>query len=129
VSRIRDGLSKTVFLGEHSQRVSQKAWAGTLPGAASHPSPTFAARVGSEPDGAATLLLVHSGPAAGEADVIHPPNDPMAHVCQMFSDHHGGGNVAFGDGAVRFIAETINLDVWAAMSSIAGGETVTGDGH
>jgi len=129
VSRIRDGLSKTVFLGEHSQRVSQKAWAGTLPGAASHPSPTFAARVGSVPDRAATLLLVHSGPAAGEADVIHPPNDPVAHVCQMFSDHPGGGNVACGDGAVRFIAETINLDVWAAMSSIAGGETVAGDGQ
>lgn len=129
VARIRDGLSKTVFLGEHSQRVSQKAWAGTLPGAASHPSPTFAAHVGSEPDRAATLLLVHSGPAADEADVIHPPNDPMAHADQMFSDHHGGGNVAFGDGAVRFIAETINLDVWAAMSSIAGGETVAGDGQ
>jgi prepilin-type N-terminal cleavage/methylation domain-containing protein len=129
VSRIHDGLSKTVFLGEHSQRVSQKAWAGTLPGAASHPSPTFVVLVGSEPDGAATLLLVHSGPAAGEADVIHPPNDPMAQVCQMFSDHHGGGNVALGDGAVRFIAETINLDVWAAMSSIAGRETVGGDGH
>jgi hypothetical protein len=109
--------------------VSQKAWAGTLPGAASHPSPTFAARVGSVPDRAATLLLVHSGPAAGEADVIHPPNDPVAHVCQMFSDHPGGGNVACGDGAVRFIAETINLDVWAAMSSIAGGETVAGDGQ
>lgn len=129
VSRIRDGLSKTVFLGEHSQRVSQKSWAGTLPGAASHPSPTFAALVGSVPDQAATLLLVHSGPAADEADVIHPPNDPLAHVDQMFSDHRGGGNVAFGDGAVRFIAETINLDVWAAMSSIAGGETVAGDGN
>lgn len=128
VARIRDGLSKTVFLGEHSQRVSQKAWAGTLPGAASHPSPTFAAHVGSEPDRAATLLLVHSGPAADEADVIHPPNDPMAHADQMFSDHPGGCNVAFGDGAVRFIVENINLEVWAAMSSIAGGETVAGDG-
>lgn len=129
VSRIRDGLSKTVFLGEHSQRVSQKAWAGTLPGAASHPGQTFAAHVGSEPDRAATLLLVHSGPAADEADVIHPPNDPMAHVDQMVSDHPGGCNVACGDGAVRFIAETINLDVWAALSSIAGGEAVAGDGQ
>lgn len=124
LSRIRDGLSKTVFLGEHSQRVSQKAWAGTLPGAASHPAAAFA---GSAADGAATLLLVHSGPADGEADVIHPPNDPMAHVCQMFSDHHGGCNVAFGDGAVKFIVETINQDVWAAMSSVAGGEAVAGD--
>jgi len=127
LSRISDGLSKTVFLGEHSQRVSQKAWAGTLPGAASHPSEAFSLRVGSEPDGAATLLLVHSGPADGEAEVIHPPNDPVAHVCQMFSDHSGGCNVAFGDGAVRFVSESINLDIWAALSSIAGGEAVAGD--
>ena len=129
VSRISDGLSKTVVLGEHSQRVSQKAWAGTLPGAASHPSEAFMTMAGSEPDGAATLLLVHSGPADGEAAVIHPPNDPVAHVCQMFSDHGGGCNVALGDGAVRFIAESINLDIWAALSSIDGAETVTGDGY
>lgn len=127
LSRISDGLSKTVFLGEHSQRVSQKAWAGTLPGAASHPSAEFAILAGSEPDGAATLLLVHSGPADGEAHVIHPPNDPVAHVCQMFSDHDAGCNVVLGDGAVRFIAETINQDVWAALSSIAGGEAMAGD--
>lgn len=127
VSRITDGMSQTVFLGEHSQRVSQKAWAGTLPGAASHPSEAFARMVGSEPDGAATLLLVHSGPADGEADVIHPPNDPIAHVCQMFSDHAGGCNVALGDGSVRFISESINLDVWAALSSIDGGERMPGN--
>jgi hypothetical protein len=30
---------------------------------------------------------------------------------------------------VRFISESINLDVWAAMSSIAGGEAVAGDGQ
>jgi len=129
VSRITDGLSKTVLLGEHSQRVSQKAWAGTLPGAVSHPSQAFVTSVGSEPDGAATLLLVHSGPADGEADVIHPPNDPVAHVCQMFSDHAGGCNVALGDGAVRFVAESINHDVWAALSSINGGEGIPGDAY
>ena len=128
-SRVSDGLSKTVFLGEHSQRVSQKAWAGTLPGAASHPSEVFMTMVGSEPDGAATLLLVHSGPADGEADVIHPPNDPVAHVCQMYADHRGGCNVALGDGAVRFISESINQDVWAALSSINGGEVVAGDAY
>lgn len=129
VGRITDGLSKTVLLGEHSQRVSSKAWAGTLPGAASHPSAAFVAAVGSEPDGAATLLLVHSGPADGEADVIHPPNDPVAHVCQMFADHVGGCNVALGDGAVRFISESINQDVWAALSSIDGGEGMPGDAY
>jgi len=125
--RISDGLSKTVLLGEHTQRLSQKAWAGTLPGAASYPSDDFVAMVGTEPDRAATLLLVHSGPADSEADVIHPPNDPVAHVCQMYADHRGGCNVALGDGAVRFISESINQDVWAALSGIDDGQGVPGD--
>lgn len=125
--RIIDGLSKTVFLGEHSSRLSQKSWAGTIPGAWSHPMPNFVAMAGTLPDAAATLVLVHSGPAAGEADVIHPPNDPVAHVCQMFSDHAGGCIVALGDGAVRFISELVNHDVWAALCSFDGREGITGD--
>jgi len=120
--RVVDGLSKTVFLGEHAARLSQKAWAGTLPGAWSHPTPAFVAMAGTLPDAAATLLLVHSGPASTEADVIHSPNDPVAHVCQMFSDHRGGCNVALGDGAVRFVSEAVNHDVWAALCSIDGRE-------
>jgi prepilin-type N-terminal cleavage/methylation domain-containing protein len=129
LGKVTDGMSKTVFLGEHSQRVSQKAWAGTIPGAVSHPSELFMTMAGSEPDGAATLLLVHSGPASDEGDIIHPPNDPVAHVCQMFSDHPGGCNVTLGDGAVRFVSEMINHDVWAALSSFDGGEAVSGDAY
>jgi len=129
MGRITDGMSKTVFLGEHSQRFSEKAWAGTVPGAASHPTETFMTMFGSEPEAAATLLLVHSGPAAGEDDVIHPPNDPAGHVCQMYSDHPGGCNVALGDAAVRFIADTIDPVVWAALSSINGGEAIPGDAY
>jgi prepilin-type N-terminal cleavage/methylation domain-containing protein/prepilin-type processing-associated H-X9-DG protein len=124
MQRITDGLSTTVFLGEHSQRKSQKAWAGTLPGAASHPTAAFVAASGSQPDAAATLLLVHSGPAAGEPGVIHPPNDRAGHVCQMYSDHVGGCNVAFGDGGVRFVGDAIDRGVWAALSSFNGGEVV-----
>jgi prepilin-type N-terminal cleavage/methylation domain-containing protein/prepilin-type processing-associated H-X9-DG protein len=126
-SQITDGMSKTVFLGEHSAVLSEKAWAGIVPGAASHPTPLFTSRVGSEPDLAATLVLVHSGPADSELDVIHPPNDPVAHVCQMYAEHAGGANVSFGDGSVRFVAETINHDLWAAICSRDGGEASHGD--
>jgi len=122
VSRITDGLSKTVFLGEHSQRKSQKAWAGTVPGGWSHPTPEFIAKAGSEAEGAATLVLVHSGPSADDPK-IHPPNDPVGHVCQMYADHPGGCNVAFGDASVTFIGNTIDPRVWAALATIAGGET------
>jgi len=47
----------------------------------------------------------------------------------MYSDHPGGCNVSLGDGAVRFVSDSINHDVWAAMSSIDGGEMVAIDGQ
>ena len=122
LTRVTDGMSQTVFLGEHTQRISQKAWAGTVVGSWCQPATPM-----SEPDAAATLLLVHSGPADGEDDVIHPPNDPLAHVCQMVADHPHGANVAFGDGGVRFVSASIDHDIWAAISSIDGGEAVRGD--
>jgi len=123
-SRITDGMSKTVFLGEHSQRKSHKAWAGIVPGGWSHPTPEFIAKAGSEAEGAATLVLVHSGPSDDDPKV-HPPNDPVGHVCQMYADHPGGCNVAFGDASVTFVTDSIDATVWAALSSIAGGETVS----
>ena len=126
---VTDGLSNTVFLGEHTSSLSEKAWAGVVPGGASHPTQKFIDTVGTQADYAATLLLVHSGPAAAETaeygyEVIHPPNSPASHVCQMYSDHPGGCNVANGDGSVRFVSEFINQDIWRAVSSISGGEVV-----
>jgi len=38
------------------------------------------------------------------------------------SCHSAGVNAAFGDGSVRFISETIDLAVWRAMASVAGGD-------
>ncbi len=37
--------------------------------------------------------------------------------------HSGGVNVTFGDGSVRFVADTVERDVWRALGTRAGGET------
>ena len=121
---ISDGLSKTIFLGEHTSALSDKTWVGVVPGAFTHPrwsSPE------NGPDAAATLLLVHAGPSGGELDItgfpiIHPLNFPTFHVGQMASEHPGGGNVALGDGSVRFVVTDVDLMLWAEYSSMDEGE-------
>lgn len=126
---VKDGTSTTIFLGEHSSWLSEKSWAGVVPGAFTHPrfrSPE------NGPDAAATLTLVHAGPSGGELDItgspiIHPINYPTLHVGQMYADHLTGGNVGFGDGSVRFIGESVDLLIWAELSSMAEGETINDD--
>jgi prepilin-type processing-associated H-X9-DG protein len=41
------------------------------------------------------------------------------------SRHPGGVNVAFGDGSVRFIKSSINLESWRAIGTRSGGEVVS----
>lgn len=121
---ITDGLSKTIFYGEHSSALSNKTWVGVVPGASTHP---LFASPENGPDAAATLVLVHAGPSGGELDItglpiIHPINFPTYHVGQMYAEHPGGGNVGFGDGSVRFVTDSVDLITWAEASSIAEGE-------
>ncbi len=126
IKNVTDGLSNTVFLGEHTSLLSDKTWVGAVPGAFVHPkldSPDNA------PESAATLVFAHSGPAAGETDalgnpIIHPPNFPTLHVCQMQSEHPGGANLMMGDASVQFVADGVHLETYAAMTSIAEEEAV-----
>lgn len=123
---VTDGLSNTVFVGEHSSYVSEKTWVGVVPGSFSHHSPRFQQVLGEDasPDFGATYVLSHSGPAQGELGIIHPPNNPVSHVCQMYSEHRGGANVLLGDGSIRFIGEFIHQPTWAALCGRNEGEVI-----
>ncbi len=85
-------------------------------------------------DGAASTMIVaestrvrgswlSGGPATvrglDTADLPYiGPGRQFGHV------HRSGANVAFADGAVRFVSDTINPRVLEAFSTIAGGETL-----
>lgn len=121
---VMDGLSQTVFIGEHSQALSQKSWAGVVAGGWSQVDramSTAAAGPG------ATFVLSHSGPTADGP--VHTPNDGKGHCDQMFSEHPTGSNVAYGDGGVRFVVSDVDPTIWAATCTIAGGEKVPQTAH
>ncbi|GIX04712.1 MAG: prepilin-type N-terminal cleavage/methylation domain-containing protein [Planctomycetaceae bacterium] len=129
VRDVLDGLSHTVFLGEHASILSDKTWVGVVPGAWVCPRDPVQFPA-SHCDLAATLVSVHSGPSSAEVDPltgfapIHPPNSPLGHVCMMYAAHPGGAHVLLGDGSVRFVTTSVHQPTWAAVSSIAEGEQV-----
>ena len=123
LAEITDGLSHTVFIGEHTT-ISDKTWVGVVPSSESCPRDPQRFPF-TTCDAAATFVLCHAGPAANEPGIIHPPSFPTCHVCQMYAPWAaGGGFVLIGDGSVRFVATEVNLDAWAAMCSVRGGEVV-----
>jgi prepilin-type processing-associated H-X9-DG protein len=82
--------------------------------------------------GATTLLLVETtfqnGPwtAGGPATVrgLDPARQPYFGGHQFGGAHPGGTMVAFADGSVRFLPETMAPKVFEALATIAGGETL-----
>lgn len=123
---VRDGTSNTVFLGEHTSRLSDKTWVGVVPyGVACK---KVGGTVTDDCDSGGALVQAHSGPDSHDHPqvIIHQPNHPAGHPDQLESDHVGGCHCLIGDGSVRFVSQYIDAFVWAAVCTRAGGE-LTGD--
>jgi len=45
------------------------------------------------------------------------------------SNHPGGVNLCFGDGSVRFVKDSVNLQTWWALGSRNLGEVVSADAY
>ncbi len=125
VADVTDGLSNTVFLGEHTSSLSNKTWVGVVPFACTPPKAPWR----SDPNSGGCLVGAHSGPDVHDHPqvIIHAPNGPFGHTDEMYSNHPGGGNVLMGDGSVRFIKESIYPWTWVGLSTRNGGEVLSGD--
>ncbi len=49
---------------------------------------------------------------------------PLTHHCAARSNHPGGVNAAFCDGSVHFFSNNIDLQVWRALTTSQGSETL-----
>jgi prepilin-type N-terminal cleavage/methylation domain-containing protein len=96
-SSMTDGLSKTIMVGERSSKLGASTWTGVVPGAEE-----------------AMVRVV------GVAD--HTPNHASAHFDDFSSFHSGGALFVFGDGSVHFIADTVDLETFHALSTRGAGD-------
>lgn len=126
--RITDGLSKTIFIGEHSSICSNKTWVGVVPHAVTPPRLDLRNWL-SENNSGGCLVGVHSGPDTHDHPevVIHAPNNPFGHTDQMWGEHGPGCSVLLGDASVSFVSAFIDPSVWVAMSTRDGGEVFSDD--
>jgi prepilin-type N-terminal cleavage/methylation domain-containing protein/prepilin-type processing-associated H-X9-DG protein len=117
---VKDGMSNTIFVGERSSNLAYATWTGAVTGG--QVPPTNPNPYHYDPEGAPVLILGHCG---DPSDVPpHTPNSAANHVDDFWSFHPQGANFLFVDGAVRIINDSVSPQVWWALSTRAGGETV-----
>ncbi len=123
VKDIADGLSNTILLGE----ISWSEQSGITP---DYRAWTRGTRT--SPDGGASIEYQWS---IAIKNVEFPMNDVLGwdaagqevNSLPIGSDHPAGAHLAFADGAVRFINETIDFEVLKALASADGSEIVTAE--
>jgi prepilin-type N-terminal cleavage/methylation domain-containing protein/prepilin-type processing-associated H-X9-DG protein len=111
---ITDGTSQTILVTEHAGRPTLWRAGRPVPGtyaiAAAWAAGTVTFGQGSSPDGA-----TKPGPCA-----INCTNDR-----EVYSFHTGGANAVFADGSVHFLKASMDIRIFAALVTRAGGEVVT----
>ncbi|MGB0655052.1 MAG: DUF1559 domain-containing protein [Pirellulales bacterium] len=96
---VRDGLSKTIAVGERDSRMGGSLWIGMAEGTS------------------ASMSRV-----VGIGEHVFNSGDP--HFEDFYSSHPGGVSFVFADGHVAFLSDGMSETIFQALSTRAGGEVV-----
>jgi prepilin-type processing-associated H-X9-DG protein len=94
-------------------------------------------RINAPPDTTGAVISAVFGGSCGSGNGI--PTDWLDPKCfssvailgqwAFRSNHPGGVNMAFADGSVKFLKQTINDRAWQSLGTRAGGEVVSADSY
>lgn len=115
---ITDGQSNTLMIGEFNFQLEDYLWSASPSSCSADPSKDGTPRWGSHrwAPGYSGVSLGHT---SGDFNVNTNANRTM-----WRSDHPGGAHFAMGDGATRFIAESIDAELLDALATRQGEEEV-----
>ncbi|HEY1379139.1 MAG TPA: DUF1559 domain-containing protein [Gemmataceae bacterium] len=116
---IADGASTTLAIGERAASLCPVPWAGCMSDGTVRTdpeAPIYLAAVEEPP----TMVMARTG--------RHTLNQDYTEPYDFFSPHPGIGLFLFADGSVRPLTYATSTDVWAAIGTRAGGETIPGGG-
>jgi prepilin-type N-terminal cleavage/methylation domain-containing protein/prepilin-type processing-associated H-X9-DG protein len=122
IEEIRDGTSTTMMVGE-SLQIKADSRHGAYWGCGVYTSTHGRVLPTSEGPNVYKEYLPNSSVGVGGGS--NPSSLPQS--WSMGSKHPGGVNLLFGDGSVHFIKNSVNPDIWYALSTIANKEAVGQD--
>lgn len=122
MSDVRDGTSTTLLVGEVVQGTGSDlrgfTWWGDASGFSAHYPPNTTI-----PDRIYTAVYCVNQPNDNLPCAVSTGADPTRFSAR--SRHAGGVQVVFCDGAARFITQSIDVQLWRALSTTKGRETTT----
>ena len=98
---VRDGLSKTIAIGERDSRMGGSLW------------------IGMDEDLGESMARV-----VGVGEHVFNSSDP--HFEDFYSSHPGGVSFVFADGHVAFLSDGMSESLFQSLSTRAGGEVLSG---
>jgi hypothetical protein len=110
---ISDGVSNTIFLGERQHDATEWGWASGTPGTLRN--------AGRAPTGYSRRPAMPTIPGT----TVTPAN----WVGGFGSVHEAGVNFAMGDGTLRLIKRSINMNVYRRLANRADGEIVSAESY